>query len=145
MTIIIIIIMIMIPVSQQVSPTRMLLQEGIWVFITGGCSGRGVQWMGVVLYNKLVYNTIQFTTPCFHCTPLWWILNHELVQWRKGEFSTRAIITNFTSGTELYRTAVWPILLPATNNNDNNNDTNNDTNNNNTNIKGQIMIIMHWL
>ena len=29
-----------------------------WVFITGGCSGRGVQWMGVVLYNKLVYNII---------------------------------------------------------------------------------------
>ena len=25
-----------------------------WVFITGGCSGRGVQWMGVVLYSKLV-------------------------------------------------------------------------------------------
>ena len=23
-----------------------------WVFITGGCSGRGVQWMGVVLYSK---------------------------------------------------------------------------------------------
>ena len=22
-----------------------------WVFITGGCSGRGVQWMGVILYN----------------------------------------------------------------------------------------------
>ena len=30
----------------------------LWVFITGGCSGRGVQWMGVVLYNKLVYNII---------------------------------------------------------------------------------------
>ena len=27
-----------------------------WVFITGGCSGRGVQWMGVVLYNKAAYN-----------------------------------------------------------------------------------------
>ena len=26
-----------------------------WVFIKGGCSGRGVQWMGVVLYNQLVY------------------------------------------------------------------------------------------
>ena len=22
----------------------------LWVFVTGGCSGRGVQWMGVVLY-----------------------------------------------------------------------------------------------
>ena len=29
-----------------------------WVFIKGGCSGRGVQWIGVVLYNKLVYNII---------------------------------------------------------------------------------------
>ena len=28
------------------------------VFITGGCSGRGVRWMGVVLYNKLLYNII---------------------------------------------------------------------------------------
>ena len=25
--------------------------------------------MGVVLYNWLVYNIIQITTPCFHCTP----------------------------------------------------------------------------
>ena len=29
-----------------------------WVFIKGGCSGRRVQWMGVVLYNKLVYSII---------------------------------------------------------------------------------------
>ena len=28
------------------------------VFITGGCSGRGVQWIGVVSYNKLVCNII---------------------------------------------------------------------------------------
>ena len=27
-----------------------------WVFITGGCSGRGVQWMGVVPCNKRAYN-----------------------------------------------------------------------------------------
>ena len=40
-----------------------------WVFITGGCSRRGVQWMGVVLHSKAVHNTIQITTPCFHCTP----------------------------------------------------------------------------
>ena len=40
-----------------------------WVFITGGCSRRGMQWMGVVLYNKLTY-IIYITTPCFHCTPL---------------------------------------------------------------------------
>ena len=38
--------------------------------LRGGCSGRGVQWIGVVLYNKLVYNSIQITAPCFHCTPL---------------------------------------------------------------------------
>ena len=25
-------------------------------FISGGCSRRGVQWMGVVLYNKPAYN-----------------------------------------------------------------------------------------
>ena len=48
-----------------------------WVFITGGCSRRGLQWMGVVLYNQLVYNIIRITTPCFLCTPLWWILNWE--------------------------------------------------------------------
>ena len=41
-----------------------------WVFITGGCSGRGVQWMGAELCNKLVYNIISITTPCFHYTPL---------------------------------------------------------------------------
>ena len=29
-----------------------------WVFIKGGCSGSGVQRMGVVLYNELVYNII---------------------------------------------------------------------------------------
>ena len=42
-----------------------------WVLIKGGCSRRGVQqWIGVVLYSKIVHNTIQITTPCFHCTPL---------------------------------------------------------------------------
>ena len=35
-----------------------------------GCSGRGVQRIGVVLYHKLVYHIISITTPCFHCTPL---------------------------------------------------------------------------
>ena len=40
------------------------------VFITGGRSGRGVQWIGVVSYNKLVSNSMKITTPCFHCTPL---------------------------------------------------------------------------
>ena len=46
-----------------------------WVFITGGCSGRGVEWIGVALCNKLVYNSILFTIPCFHCAPLWCILS----------------------------------------------------------------------
>ena len=41
----------------------------LWILCRGGCSRRGVQWMGVVLYSNLVYNTIQITTPCFHCTP----------------------------------------------------------------------------
>ena len=46
----------------------------VWVFIKGGCSRRGVQWMGVVLSNNTAYNMMWSTTPCFHCTPLWWIL-----------------------------------------------------------------------
>ena len=29
-----------------------------WGFITGGCSGRGVQWMGEVLYSKTIYNLV---------------------------------------------------------------------------------------
>ena len=41
-----------------------------WILCRRGCSGRGVQWMGVVSYGKIVHNTIQITTPCFHCTPL---------------------------------------------------------------------------
>ena len=45
------------------------VQTQEWVFIKGGCSRRGVQWMGVVLHNKIVYNIIEITTPCFHCTP----------------------------------------------------------------------------
>ena len=39
------------------------------VLITEGCSGRGVQWIGVVLYSKLVYNTISITTPCVSTAP----------------------------------------------------------------------------
>ena len=42
-----------------------------WVFIKGGCSsGRGVKWIGVVSYDKLVYHIVKITTPCFHCTHL---------------------------------------------------------------------------
>ena len=44
--------------------------DSVWVFITAGCSRRGVQQIGVVLSNTLVYNIIQITTPRFHCTPL---------------------------------------------------------------------------
>ena len=33
--------------------------------VGGGCSG----W-GVVLCSRIVHNTVQNTTPCFHCTPL---------------------------------------------------------------------------
>ena len=29
-----------------------------WILCRGGCSGWGVQWIGVVLYSKLVYNVI---------------------------------------------------------------------------------------
>ena len=29
-----------------------------WVLIKGGCSGRGVQWIGVVLCSKLVHHII---------------------------------------------------------------------------------------
>ena len=55
-----------------------------WIFISVGCSGKGVQWMGVVLYNKLVDNIIQITTPCFHCTHLWWILTRTWNSWNVG-------------------------------------------------------------
>ena len=41
----------------------------IWVFITGGCSGKGVQWMGVVLYDKLVYSIIQSLHPVSTAPP----------------------------------------------------------------------------
>ena len=47
-----------------------------WVVIKGRCSRRAVQWMGVVWYNKTAYNIMWTTTPCFHCTLLWWILNY---------------------------------------------------------------------
>ena len=33
-------------------------QSPHWVFIKRGCSRRGVQWMGVVSYNKLVHHII---------------------------------------------------------------------------------------
>ena len=45
-----------------------------WVFIKGGCSRRGVQWIGVLSCNKTAYHIMWTTTPCFHGTPLWWIL-----------------------------------------------------------------------
>ena len=33
-------------------PARGARAPRIWILCRGGCSGRGVQWMGVVLYNK---------------------------------------------------------------------------------------------
>ena len=63
-----------------------------WVFVTGGCSGRGVQWVGIVSYNQLVHNIIQITTPCFHCTPLWWILTWEN---EKGEWTYKLLFDCF--------------------------------------------------
>ena len=33
-----------------------ITQFKMWILGGGGCSRRGVQWMGVVSYNKLVYN-----------------------------------------------------------------------------------------
>ena len=27
-----------------------------WILCRGGCSGSGVQWIGVVFYSKIVYN-----------------------------------------------------------------------------------------
>ena len=29
-----------------------------WILCRGGCSGRGVQWIGVVLHSKAAYNTM---------------------------------------------------------------------------------------
>ena len=41
------------------APTRPLGRRGQrWAFIVGRCSGRGVQWMGVVLSNKTICNII---------------------------------------------------------------------------------------
>ena len=55
--------------GHRLSQVLGLLVQGR-VFITGGRSRRGVQWIGVALYNKAAYNRMQTTTPCFHCTPL---------------------------------------------------------------------------
>ena len=32
------------------------LHGSYWILCRGGCSGRGVQWMGVVLHNRTAYN-----------------------------------------------------------------------------------------
>ena len=31
---------------------------GTWILCRGGCSGSGVQWIGVVLYSKIVHYII---------------------------------------------------------------------------------------
>ena len=84
-TIIIIIMIIIIIVIIIAGRRRIWGVSGIHY---RGCSGRWVQWMGVVLYNKLVYDIIYISTPCFHCTPLWWILKcHETSIWlRLGRY-----------------------------------------------------------
>ena len=33
-----------------------LLRPILWILCRGGCSGSGVQWMGVVLCNKTAYD-----------------------------------------------------------------------------------------
>ena len=48
-----------------------------WVCVTGGCNGRRVQRMWVVLYNNIVYHSIQITTPCFHFTPRCGMYNYR--------------------------------------------------------------------
>ena len=39
-------------------PPQFADAKPVWILCKGGCSGRGVQWMGVVLYSKLVHNVI---------------------------------------------------------------------------------------
>ena len=48
---------------------RTMLVVGLGVFGKGGFSRRGVQWMGVVLYDKTACTITWTTTPCFRCTP----------------------------------------------------------------------------
>ena len=47
---------------------RSCLSIVIGYSLQGGAVGG--EWMGVILYSKMVYNTTRITTPCFHCTPL---------------------------------------------------------------------------
>ena len=37
---------------------RRRVPERAWILCRGGCSGSGGQWIGVVLYSKLVYNVM---------------------------------------------------------------------------------------
>ena len=41
--------------SNQNMNSNMHRNSNVWIFITGGCSGRGVQWIGVALYSKTDY------------------------------------------------------------------------------------------
>ena len=56
--IIIVVVNIYILMESQSTPRRTECASSIWVFIKGGCSRRGVQWMGVVLYNKTAYDVM---------------------------------------------------------------------------------------
>ena len=99
----------------------MVLLHPYWVLITEGCSGRRVQWIGVVLYSNIVYNTIQITTPCFHCTP----------PFAEGNTSITNIsnIINITYITNI--TNIATTTTTTTNNNNNNNHNHNNDNHNN--------------
>ena len=54
--------------GSRVDPVRVERAHGYSA--EGGAVGGGVQWIGVVLCSKIVYNIISIPTPCFHCTPL---------------------------------------------------------------------------
>ena len=43
-------------VATRSSGAEILRGRTDWVFIKGGCSRRGVQWMGVISYNKTAHN-----------------------------------------------------------------------------------------
>ena len=56
--VIIIIITILIMTVTHDRYLRRDMKNGFWILCGGGCSGSGVQWIGVVSYSKLVYNVI---------------------------------------------------------------------------------------
>ena len=67
-----------------------------------GCSRRGVQRIGVVSYNKIIYSTIYITSPCFHCTPLCGMQTYAV-------YFARARSTFGRLKTTMWRDDVWQI------------------------------------